>query len=32
MRALVTGGTGFIGGAIVNHLLKEGHDVVVVDK
>ena len=31
MRALVTGGTGFIGGAIVNHLLKEGHDVVVVD-
>lgn len=29
MRALVTGGTGFIGSNIVLHLLREGHDVVV---
>jgi UDP-glucose 4-epimerase len=31
MRALVTGGAGFIGSAIVDLLISEGHDVAVVD-
>ncbi|MBI4672640.1 MAG: SDR family NAD(P)-dependent oxidoreductase [Chloroflexi bacterium] len=31
MRALVTGGAGFIGSNIVSHLIGEGHTVVVLD-
>jgi UDP-glucose 4-epimerase len=31
MRVLVTGGPGFIGSALVDRLLAEGHDVDVVD-
>lgn len=31
MKALVTGGAGFIGSHICEHLVKEGHEVVSVD-
>ena len=31
MRALVTGGAGYIGSVVSNHLLDEGHEVIIID-
>lgn len=31
MRILVSGGVGFIGSHLVDRLIKEGHQVVVID-
>jgi nucleoside-diphosphate-sugar epimerase len=31
MRALITGGAGFIGSHLVDSLVSDGHDVTIVD-
>ncbi|WP_067519100.1 TIGR01777 family oxidoreductase [Endozoicomonas ascidiicola] len=32
MRVLITGGTGFVGSPLVNHLLDDGHQVMVLSR
>ena len=32
MRILLTGGAGFIGSHVAEHLMERGHEVAVVDK
>lgn len=32
MKVLITGGAGYVGSALTNHLISEGHDVKVFDK
>ena len=31
MRALVTGGAGFVGTNLVNRLIKDNHEVIIFD-
>ena len=31
MKALVTGGTGFVGTNLIKRLLRDGHEVISVD-
>ncbi|MEN9960982.1 MAG: hypothetical protein RL045_1235, partial [Bacteroidota bacterium] len=32
MRILITGGTGFVGGALKQFLLTQGHEVVILSR
>ena len=31
MKALLTGGAGYVGSAVLRHLLRQGHDVIAYD-